>query len=278
VAAANPRTIVVLNTGSAVTMPWLNSVAGVLEAWYPGQDDGAALAAILFGKVDPSGRLPVTFPVSLSQGPTTSSANWPGTTQQDFTEGIFVGYRWYQEHDQTPLFPFGYGLTYTSFAYRSAHITKAIRSGDMNVSVTVRNRGHRAGSDVVQLYIGDPAADGEPPRQLVGFDKVTLRAGKSAKVRFTLTPRSMSYWDKRWIATRGAYQLYVGDSSASLPVHLRFRLKRTIVSGAAVGPAPHLGSDSPALVAQCPEDALAPDVAAILTLEGDGQSELSSLP
>jgi beta-glucosidase len=278
VAAANPRTIVVLNTGSAVTMPWLNSVAGVLAAWYPGQDDGAALAAILFGKVDPSGRLPVTFPVALSQGPTTSPVNWPGTTEQEFTEGIFVGYRWYQEHNETPLFPFGYGLTYTSFSYRGARVGRPTRAGDVHVSVTVRNRGRRAGSDVVQLYIGDPAADGEPPRQLVGFDKVTLRPGKSTKIRFTLRPRSMSYWNNRWVATRGAYQLYIGDSSASLPVHLRFTLKRTIVSGAPVGPAPKLASDSPALVAQCPEDALAPDVAAILTLEGDGQGVLSSLP
>jgi beta-glucosidase len=269
VAAANPRTIVVLNTGSAVTMPWISSVAGVLETWFPGQDDGAALAAVLFGDVDPAGKLPVTFPASLSQVPASSTQQWPGIGDQQYSEGIFVGYRYYNEHNETPLFPFGFGLSYTSFRFSSVRLKRPTRSGRVTVSVKVRNVGRRAGSDVVQLYIGDPAADGEPPRQLVGFRRVTLAPRRATRVTFTLTPRSMSYWDGVWIAARGTYQLYLGNSSASLPKHVHFKLSRTIRSGKPVGPAPHIGSDPATLPAQCPKDAVAPSVNAAETVLSD---------
>ncbi|MFL5824872.1 MAG: beta-glucosidase [Solirubrobacteraceae bacterium] len=278
VAAANPRTIVVLNTGSAVPMPWLDSVAGVLEAWYPGQEDGRAIASLLFGGADPGGKLPVTFPVSLSQTPASSPAQWPGAGQQDFSEGIFVGYRYYQAHHERPLFPFGYGLSYTSFRIGSGRVTRAGRSGHFRISVTVTNTGRRRGSDVVQLYVGDPQAAGEPPRQLEGFRRLTLAPGKRTRVSFQLSPRNLSYWKRRWVATRGTYHLYVGDSSASLPVHMHVRLTRTIASGRRVGPPPHLGTDSPTLARDCPKDTLAPDVAAILTGTGDIQAALASLP
>jgi beta-glucosidase len=280
VAAANPRTIVVLNSGSAVSMPWLSSVAGVLEAWYPGQDDGTAIAAVLFGDVDPAGRLPVTFPASLSQEPAGSPLAWPGDGQQRFSEGIFVGYRYFQAHHETPLFPFGYGLSYTSFRLRSARIAGPSRSGVVRVSVLVANTGRRAGGDVVQLYVGDPPQAGEPPRQLEGFQRVALRPRQRRRVTFILRPRNLSHWNDVWVAPRGTYRIDLGGSSASLPIRLRLRLRRTIRSGQPVGPAPRLGADQPTLAAQCPKDAFAPDVAAFLTYIGDGQAaaQLASLP
>lgn len=281
VAAANPRTIVVLNTGSAVTMPWLRSVAGVIEAWYPGQADGRAIAAVLFGASDPGGKLPVTFPVSLSQAPADSPARWPGAGAQDFSEGIFVGYRYYQARHETPLFPFGYGLSYTSFRFTTPRMSPGHSVGRFRVSVAVTNTGHLPGSDVVQLYVGDPTVTGEPPRQLEGFHRVHLGPGERTRVTFTLTPRQLSYWNRRWLATRGQYLLYLGDSSASLPVRIGIRLPRTITSGKPVGTAPRIGADSPMLTAKCPKDALAPDVAAMLTVAGDAQAiqaTLGSLP
>jgi beta-glucosidase len=280
VAAANRRTIVVLNTGSAVTMPWLGSVAGVLEAWYPGQEDGRAIAAVLFGRVDPAGKLPVTFPASLDQVPAFSPLRW-GTGEQRFSEGVFVGYRYYQAHHERPLFPFGYGLSYTSFRFRALRLSGDSRTRRWRASVEVQNAGARAGSDVVQLYIADPAADHEPPRQLEGFRRVTLRPGRRTRVSFELAPRSLSYWAGRWVAREGTYQLYAGDSSAWLPTHIGLRLPRTILTGRRVSRAPRLGSDSPALAASCPKDALAPDVAAMLTVAGDAQGveqALTSLP
>ena len=278
VAAANPRTVVVLNTGSAVAMPWLHSVAGVLEAWYPGQEDGRAIASLLFGHANPGGKLPVTFPASLAQTPAFSPTRWPGSGEQDFSEGIFVGYRYYQAHHEKPLFPFGYGLSYTSFRVGSGRVVRGRGAGRFRVSVAVTNTGHRTGSDVIQLYVGDPRADGEPPRQLQGFRRVTLTPGARRRVSFELGPRNLSYWHGRWVARRGNYRVYLGDSSATLPVRMPLRLSRTIRSGARVGKPPHLGSDPPTLAASCPKDAVAPDVAVILTGTGDAQAALAALP
>ena len=195
VAAANPHTIVVLNTGSAVTMPWLPSVAGVFEAWYPGQQDGNAIAALLFGSADPSGHLTVTFPASLSQVPAATAAQWTGTggTVQ-YSEGIDVGYRWYNTKALTPLFPFGYGLSYTSFSFCNLKISALPKGGAASVSATVTDTGSRAGADVAQLYVTDPSAAGEPPRQLEGFARVNLQPGASQTVSFPLTQRNLSYW------------------------------------------------------------------------------------
>jgi beta-glucosidase len=278
VAAANPRTVVVLNTGSAVTMPWLSSVAGVVEAWYPGQDDGSAIAAVLFGDVDPGGKLPVTFPASLSQEPAGSPTDWPGVGEQKFNEGIFVGYRYFDQTKETPLFPFGFGLSYTTFRFSRARISRPNKKGRVKVSVTVKNTGRRAGSDVVQLYVGDPTGAGEPPRQLEAFRRVTLRPHHETRVTFTLAPRQLAYWNGIWTAVKGTYQVYVGDSSRSLPVHLHFALRRSFTSGRRVGPAPKSGSDSPALDAQCLEDTGAPLVAAGLTVVGNAQGIVNSLP
>jgi beta-glucosidase len=234
VAAANPNTIVVLNTGSAVTMPWLSQVKGVLEAWYPGQEDGSAIAAVLFGDVNPSGHLPVTFPKSLADVPASTPAQWPGVNGQvQYSEGVDVGYRWYAAKDIAPLFPFGYGLSYTQFTYSGIRVTPGpiTARGQVTVSADVTNTGKRAGADVAQLYVSDPAATGEPPQQLKGFDKVSLKPGQTKRVSFRLpAAQAFSYWDSdvnAFAVADGAYKLSIGDSSASLPLAATVRVTRT---------------------------------------------------
>lgn len=222
VAAANPHTVVVLNTGSAVTMPWLSSVAGVLEAWYPGQQDGTAIASLLFGSSDPSGHLPVTFPQSLSQVPAATAAQWPGQNGTvQYSEGIDVGYRWYDAKGLTPLFPFGYGLSYTTFSFSNLTVGTLPAGGASTITATVTNTGSRAGADVAQLYVSDPAASGQPPRQLEGFARVSLQPGASQTVTFRLTQQNLRYWDpgtNNWATSTGSYGISVGDSDAHLPL------------------------------------------------------------
>ncbi|HEX6523470.1 MAG TPA: glycoside hydrolase family 3 C-terminal domain-containing protein [Streptosporangiaceae bacterium] len=218
VAAANPNTVVVLNTGSAVTMPWLSQVKGVIEAWYPGQDDGNEIAAVLFGDVNPSGKLPITFPVSLAQVPASTAAQWPGIGGNvQYSEGILVGYRWYTTKGITPLFPFGAGLSYTTFAFSHLAVSRGL-SGRLVVSAQVTNIGHLTGTDVAQLYIGDPASTGEPAEQLKGYQRVTLKPGQASVVRFTLDRSAFAWWNGQWTVTPGSYSLMVGDSSANLPL------------------------------------------------------------
>jgi beta-glucosidase len=241
VAAANPNTIVVLDTGGPVLMPWLSSVKAVLEAWYPGQQDGSALAALLYGDVDPSGHLTETFPASMSQLPIRSAAQWPGVSvkgdsvgpHSSYSERLLVGYRWYQERHLKPLFPFGFGLSYTSF--RFSRLTVHALRRRASVSFTVRNTGSRAGADVAQVYVGDPRAAGEPPRQLKGYQRVSLAAGQSRRVTISLPEISFAYWSTRantWVVARGRYGVYVGDTSASLPLH-RFipRVRSRLAAG-----------------------------------------------
>ena len=222
VAAANPNTIVVLNTGSAVTMPWLSSVKGVLEAWYPGQADGTAIASILFGSTDPSGHLPVTFPTSLSQVPASTAAQWPGQNGTvQYSEGIDVGYRWYDAKGLTPMFPFGFGLSYTSFSFSNLTVGTLPAGGAATVTARVTNTGSRAGADVAQLYVTDPSASGQPPRQLEGFARVSLQPGASQTVTFQLTQQNLQYWNSaanNWATSTGTYGIAVGDSDASLPL------------------------------------------------------------
>jgi beta-glucosidase len=221
VAAANPHTIVVLNDNSAILMPWLNQVSGVFEGFYDGQQWGTAIAALVFGDVNPSGKLPMTFPASLTQVPASTAAQWPGTNSQvNYSEGLDVGYRWYDAQNVTPLFPFGYGLSYTSFSYSGLHVG-ALSNGQATVTATVTNTGSRAGTDVAQLYVGDPASAGEPPHQLKGFQRVTLNPGASVTVTFTVSAYDLAHWDTAsgtWLASAGSYQILVGDSSRSLPL------------------------------------------------------------
>lgn len=232
VAAANPNTIVVLNTGSAVTMPWVDKVKGVFEAWYPGQQSGNAIAALLFGDVNPSGKLPVTFPTSLGQVPAATPAQWPGVDGKvQYSEGLDVGYRWYDKQNLTPLFPFGYGLSYTSFRFSDLNVSPVLsEGGHVRASVRVTNTGHRAGSEVAQLYLSDPAATGEPLNQLKGFSKVYLRPGQSRVVDFDISAQDASYWNtlaQGWALGVGSYTVHVGDSSRSLPLARSFRVVRT---------------------------------------------------
>ncbi len=246
VAAANPHTVVVINAGAPVAMPWLNQVAGVVDAWYPGQTSGTALAGVLFGRVDPSGHLPVTFPTSLSQMPTSSKRQFHGVDGKvHYSEGVDVGYRGYDADGLTPLFPFGFGLSYTTFGYSNLQVTPSRINGVSTgqVTATVTNTGSRTGTDVAQLYLGDPAASGEPPRQLVGFQRVTLAPGQSTQVTFPITPRDTWWWDQAaggWSQTAGSYQVYVGDSSAlaNLPLHGSFTMSTTPGARQAVVTAP----------------------------------------
>ena len=225
VAAANPHTIVVIQSGGPIDMPWASSVQGIVENWYPGQVDGDAIAPILFGDVDPSGKLPVTFPVSLSDDPLQTASQYPGVMEAGdtvgphsiYSEGLLVGYRWYDAKDITPLFPFGYGLSYTTFRY-SGITVKPTPSG-ASVAFTITNTGSRAGADVAQVYVGDPPAVGEPPKQLKGFQRVSLSPGQSETVTIPLDAMSFAHWDtssNQWEVSAGTYQVMVGDSSSAI--------------------------------------------------------------
>ena len=224
VAKANPHTVVVLNTGGAVTMPWLGQVAAVLEMWLPGDAYGTAASRLLFGDADPGGRLPVTFPKDETQGPATKASQYPGALYDDdsvdtthFDEGIFIGYRYWDQYRQDPLFPFGYGLSYTTFATKGLGVTKETDSATVNVSV--KNTGKRAGSEVIEVYLGFPAAAGEPPRQLKGMQKVNLKPGEEQTVHVKLDREAFQYWDdarNAWSTAPGAYQVMVGRSSRDM--------------------------------------------------------------
>lgn len=228
-ASANPNTVVVLNTGGAVLMPWIDQVRAVIEAWYPGQEDGNAIAAILFGDIDPAGKLPLTFPRTGTEVPTGTPQQWPGVKGVSvYSEKLDVGYRWYDATGTQPLFPFGYGLSYSTF--KLSHLTAVptrlrTASGRLNqeirVQVMATNTGHRAGAEVVQAYVEQPAKNGEPPRQLRAFAKVFLNPGETKPVTLVLGPRSFSIYDtavRRWRSPAGTYRIWVGTSSRDLPL------------------------------------------------------------
>ncbi|WP_307795291.1 discoidin domain-containing protein [Actinacidiphila acididurans] len=241
VAAANPHTIVVLNTNSATNMPWLNQVAGVFEGFYPGQQIGTAMAALIFGDVNPSGKLPVTFPKSLADVPANTAAQWPGTNGQvQYSEGLKVGYRWYDAQNIQPLFPFGYGLSYTTFGFSNLQVG-ALNGNTATVHVTVTNTGSRAGTDVAQLYVGDPASTGEPVHQLRGFQRVTLNPGQAQTLTFTVSTHDLAYWNtsgNTWTTAAGSYQILVGDSSRNLPVSGTLSVPTTVNGAVAAGAGP----------------------------------------
>ena len=221
VVAANPHTVVVVKSGSAVLMPWVASVPAILEAWYPGEEDGNAVAAVLFGDVNPSGKLPMTFPVNVGDLPANTPAQYPGVSGvATYSEGVFVGYRYFDENAIQPLFPFGHGLSYTTFAYSNL----VLGSGAVDFDVT--NTGSVAGAEVAQVYVGMANAPvPEPPQQLKGFQKVTLQPGATGHVHVVLDPSAFSYWDVNthaWVVAPGPYQVMVGSSSRDI------RLKETI--------------------------------------------------
>jgi beta-glucosidase len=222
VGEVNRRTIVLLQTGSVVLMPWLDRAAAVLQMWYPGQEGGEAAAAVLLGEANPSGKLPVTFPRAESDAPTTPEARYPGIDgRARYDEGIFVGYRWYDEQGIEPLFPFGHGLSYTTFAYDGLAVEQA---GDgIDVTFTVRNTGDRAGDAVPQVYLGPPgdAPVAMAPKQLVGFERVTLEPGEHRQVTVHVGERQLSYWSvetDQWVRAGGARTVSVGPSSRDTPM------------------------------------------------------------
>ena len=239
VAAVNRHTVVVVDAGGPVAMPWLGKVSAVLDAWYPGQTDGAALAAVLFGAVDPSGHLPVTFPTSADLSPVSTPAQYPGSAAGvSYSEGVDVGYRWYAATGTTPLFAFGYGLSYARFRYRDAAVEVRTRHGRPVVTATVRvtNVGDRSGADVAQMYLGQPAAADNPPRQLEGFRRVSLAPGASRSIHFTLGSAQLAYYPTSgsgWRVAPGNYRVWMGDSSAlaQLPARAEFHLPTSATSG-----------------------------------------------
>jgi beta-glucosidase len=227
VAAAQRKTTVVLETSGPVLTPWRGQVPAILEAWYPGAHGGAAIAGVLFGDVNPSGRLPVTFPQNAGDTPTANDINkYPGAGETvTYSEGVFIGYRWYDAHNITPAFPFGFGLSYTTFSYSNLHIQPGGPGGAVGtVTLDVTNTGSRAGSVVPQLYLALPSPSAtvlQPPKQLRGYRKVSLASGQKATVSFPLDERAFSYWDvvsSSWKVAPGCYGVLGGDSTRQLPL------------------------------------------------------------
>ena len=242
VAAANPRTIVVLETGTAVTMPWLEKVSGVLEAWYGGSKGADAVANILFGDVNPSAKLPMTFPRSEQDVPHPQIATPPpgakdiaenlktGEAKASFSvhydEGVKVGYKWYDAEKKAVLFPFGYGLSYTTYSYSGLKVTPG--AAETTVTFTVKNAGSRAGTEIAEVYAALPASAGEPPKRLVGWSRVKLNPGESREVSVAIDPKYLSIFDEAadgWKLLPGEYSFMVGGSSQALPLNEKITLK-----------------------------------------------------
>jgi beta-glucosidase len=236
VAEANPRTVVVLNTGGPVLMPWLDRVGAVLQAWLPGQQFGEAVAAVLFGDADPGGRLPVTFPATGDQGPITGPDRWPGVDgDARYDEGVLVGHCWFDEHGQEPRFCFGHGLSYGDYEYGQPHLTHDEVTGTVTVAVQVTNVGDRGGVEVVQLYVAGPPAARQPPRQLKDLAKVHLDPGASQEVILRLDRDDLAAFDEAsgaWVVHPGRYLALVGRSSRDLRGQAGFEV------GAETSPSP----------------------------------------
>ena len=230
VAAVNKNTIVVLNNGTPVTMnDWLAQVPAVVEAWLPGQAGGTALAAILFGDVNPSGKLPDTLAASRDDYP--DASNFPGANHQvNYAEGIYVGYRHFDQAGIQPLFPFGHGLSYTTFDYAHLKLSRPelAPDGRLTASVDITNTGKRAGEEVVELYLHDPKPPVDRPvRELKGFARVALQPGETKTVQFPLQPRALAWFDTaghQWLADAGDYEVQIGASSRDIRQTATFRL------------------------------------------------------
>ncbi|NRR31690.1 glycoside hydrolase family 3 C-terminal domain-containing protein [Oxalobacteraceae bacterium] len=213
VTAKNKRTVVVLESATAVTMPWLAGTSAVLEAWYPGIRGGQAIADVLFGDVNPSGKLPITFPQKVQDLPQPLISQTDTTV--NYAEGLNMGYRWFDSKAIAPLFPFGHGLSYTSFSY-SGLIASKLANGDVSVRVTLKNDGVRAGAEVAQVYATLPSAAGEPPKRLVGWQKVLLQPGESRQLSITISSARFAIWNTAQRASQvpaGSYGVQVGGSS-----------------------------------------------------------------
>ena len=226
VAAANPKTIVVLQTGNPVGMPWLGKVGAVLEAWYPGTEGGEAIARVLFGEVNPSGRLPITFHKSDDQLPQLAVVKGESVA---YAEGAAAGYKWFDKQGLQPLFPFGHGLSYTSFAYSKL---KASGGDRLTVSFTVRNTGQRAGAYVAQIYVSPKGGGWEAPKRLAGFEKVSLSPDGTKTVTLTIDPRLLSVFDTpshSWKLAAGDYDVLLGASSRDIKARTSVRLEARVL-------------------------------------------------
>ncbi len=249
VAAANPRTIVVLESSTAVLMPWIDKVSGVVEAWFAGSGGTHAVANILFGKVNPSGKLPITFPLTEADQPPPQIVPPPPGAQGrtavmrtgeakptfsvEYTEGLKVGYKWYDAEHKKVLFPFGFGLAYTTYSYSNLQVEPGATPA---VTFTVKNTGNRAGEEIAEVYAALPASANEPPKRLVGWSKVPLNPGESKQVRVAIPQLYLSIYDEQqqgWKLLPGSYSFMVGGSSADLPLVKQVDLSAT--------PAPNSG-------------------------------------
>ena len=228
-AKVNPRLAVVIVSGNAVAMPWVDNVNAIVEAWYCGSQSGVALADIIFGDVNPSGKLPVTFPVRLEDnGAHALGAYDPASTEAHYSEGIFVGYRWAQKKDIKPLFAFGHGLSYTTFSYSEAEISRTTMSenGNVTVSVNVTNTGDREGKEIVQLYIGDDECSVERPvMELKAFRKVSIKPGETVKVSFPVNADMLKFYGTDgWTLEKGSFTAYVGAASDDIRTSVKFNV------------------------------------------------------
>ena len=241
VADANPRTIVVLESGTAVVMPWIDKVAGVIEAWYAGSKGADAVANVLYGNVNPSAKLPITFPLSVADlphpdlvkpppghnagaGAVLKSEDAKPTFTVHYDEGLKVGYKWYDAEKKPVLFPFGYGLSYTTYQYSDLKVAKG---KEPTVRFTVRNAGPRAGAEVAEVYVALPASAKEPPKRLAAWSKVLLNPGESKELSLSINPRELSIYDEStdaWKELPGRYTIMVGGSSRDLPLHEEINL------------------------------------------------------
>ncbi len=244
VAAANPHTIVVLESGSPVTMPWVDAPAAIVEAWYAGSDGANAVGNVLFGSVNPSGKLPNTFPRSEADLPHTTvtmpppaSAGFDGASTPEqwakglppfqvvYDEGLKVGYKWYDAEKKPVLFPFGYGLSYTTYSYSGLSVTS---ENKVKVTFTIANTGARAGAEIGEVYAALPASAQEPPKRLVGWSKVKLEPGEKRTVTVEIDPKYLSIFDEAkdaWTLVPGDYTFLVGGSSQDLPLTATVHLK-----------------------------------------------------
>ena len=227
VAAVNPNTIVVLSTSLPVATPWLDEVKSVVQMWWPGDRGGAATAAVLLGRANPAGRLPFTWPRSLDQmlandpaHPERSNRGVDGKTT--YSEGIFMGYRWFDKQNLTPLFPFGYGLSYAASTYQNMKVTRA-RDGGLDVSFSVRNTSRNRGDEVPQVYLGPPTTpltDAQfAVKALAGFDRVLVEGGKSKDIAVHVPLRRLQYWSasrSEWVTATGRREVFVATSSRDM--------------------------------------------------------------
>jgi beta-glucosidase len=233
VLAANPRTVVVVTSGGSVdTSGWIHQTPALIQDWYGGSEGGRALAQVLFGRVDPSGKLPISWERRKQDNPCYKNYyEEPGTHDVKYAEGIFLGYRYYDRSKVKPLFPFGFGLSYTTFALSDLRVTPTVASPDepITVSFDVRNTGESAGAEVAQVYVGDPSATvPRPVKELKGFERVFLKPGQTEQVSLNLNRRSLAYWDVRsgnWKVDPGKFVVYAGDSSENVPLQATFTVR-----------------------------------------------------